>query len=263
VNIYLQTVRITIAEMLVYRLSFFLWRLRSVLNLFVIYFVWNAVYQETNMVLGYTHAQMMTYVLLSNILATLALSSYTSNVAGDIVRGTVAQFLVRPIGYFKFLAARETADKLLNVSAVIVELLLLAYWFKPPLVMQTQLQAYLLFAALVIGGVGISFFLSLSISFIAFWSSEVWAPRFVFFILIMFLAGSYFPLDILPNWAYQTLLATPFPYLFYAPTKTYLLGVNAHTLGFLGMSVLWNFLLYYMARSIWRKGMREFSFYGS
>ncbi len=248
---------------MVYRLSFVLWRVRSVLNLFVIYFLWTAVYETHREIFGYSQQLMITYVLLSNIIATVALTTYTSNVAGDIVRGTIAHFLVRPLSYFTYLSARETADKLLNVSAVVAELALLYFWFRPPIELQTQLAAYGLMALLLIIGVTISFFLSLCLSFIAFWTTETWAPRFIFFILVMFLAGSYFPLDILPPWAYRALLFTPFPYLFYAPTKAYLDGVTATTSLFLLGSAAWSIILYIGARRLWHKGMREFSFYGS
>ena len=97
---------------------------------------------------------------------------------------------------------------------------------------------------------------------VAFWTAEVWAPRFIYFILVFVLAGNYFPLDIMPKGLYDFLLWTPFPYFIFLPAKIYLHGVDGNTWNIFLIGIAWIFLTYFIARTLWKKGMKEFSFYG-
>ena len=111
-------------------------------------------------------------------------------------------------------------------------------------------------------GIVIHFFLSFMLSLLAFWTTEVWAPRFIFWTLITMLAGAYFPLDILPKPIYYLLLLTPFPYLTFLPAKIYLTGLTVELFIPFTLGGVWMVILYLCAKKIWRKGLREFSFYG-
>ena len=108
----------------------------------------------------------------------------------------------------------------------------------------------------------ISFFINLSLSFIGFWSVEVWAPRFIFYIIVFFFSGSYFPLDILPRPIYLLLMLTPFPYLYYLPTKIYLGMPTDLFILFAAISLIWLFVSYKLTLKIWHTGIKSFSFYG-
>src|SRR6185437_13453985 len=99
------------------------------------------------------------------------------------------------------------------------------------------------------------------LSFIGFFSSEAWAPRFIFFILLSFLAGSMFPLDILPRPLYILLSLLPFPYLIYGPLKIYLGQQNIFQIFLtLGVGFVWIFILGLFANVMWKKGL---SLYGA
>jgi len=64
---YLEIFRTTIAEYLVYRLSFVLWRVRTVITLLVRYYLWLAIFEKTPVIFGYTESHMLTYILLSSV----------------------------------------------------------------------------------------------------------------------------------------------------------------------------------------------------
>jgi ABC-2 type transport system permease protein len=111
-------------------------------------------------------------------------------------------------------------------------------------------------------GVVISYFIFFSLSSIAFWTPEIWAPRFVFFVLISGLAGGYYPLDIFPKAIYYALLFSPFPYLVYLPAKIYIEGISLSLLPLFTGALFWAMLSIILARAIWRKGLAEYSFFG-
>ncbi|HXS14806.1 MAG TPA: ABC-2 family transporter protein, partial [Candidatus Saccharimonadales bacterium] len=80
-------------------------------------------------------------------------------------------------------------------------------------------------------------------------------------ILLSFLAGSMFPLDILPRPIYILLSLLPFPYLIYGPLKIYLGQQNIFQIFLtLGVGFVWIFILGLFANVMWKKGL---SLYGA
>jgi ABC-type uncharacterized transport system permease subunit len=59
------------------------------------------------------------------------------------------------------------------------------------------LQQFLTIAAIL--GTYAVFFINMLFGFLAFWAPDVWAPRFLFFVIMFFVSGSTFPLDIYPE----------------------------------------------------------------
>lgn len=251
-----------LAQYLVYRLSFVLWRVRVILSLFLTFFLWSAAYQNRLDLFNYSFSQIITYILLIYLIGDLVYSSRIADLSGQIRNGAIINQLLKPLPFFHNLFTREITDKLLNLFFSIIEIGLIIFWFRPELFVQTNILTVLLMFLAIIFGVMISFFISFAISLIAFWSAEVWAPRFVFMTLITVLSGSYFPLDILPVFFYRLLLLTPFPYFTYLPTKIYLDGFNFQYLIMVGISGLWVLLAYFFSRALWQKGIKEFPFFG-
>jgi ABC-2 type transport system permease protein len=259
---YWQIFRTTVDEYFVYRLNFTLWRFRVVLNLLMIYFLWTAIYLKNREILGYSKTMMLTYVLLMSMLSDFVFSSRIHELGGQILQGDIINILLKPVSFLKYLISKEAADKAVNISFAVIEVTLLVLIFRPNLTVPPgTIEIFFLLIHLVIGLI-LSFFISFSVSMIAFWSAEIWAPRFVYFILVFTLAGNYFPLDILPKAIYNFLLFTPFPYFIFVPAQIYLKGLTDYNFWQLGISLIWVFAAYTFARFLWNKGIKEYSFYG-
>ncbi|NTU46287.1 hypothetical protein HGA88_01540 [Candidatus Roizmanbacteria bacterium] len=253
---------VTVAQYLNYRLSFVLWRVRNVMNFVLIYFLWTSVYQTSGTLFGYSKETMVTYILFSNLVYAIVLSGRTADLAGDILSGAIINNLLKPISIFSYTIARELADKAINVGFAVVEIGLLILLFQPKLVPLHDSATLPFILLALISACGISFFISLVLSFIAFWTEEVWAPRFIFFILVSMLSGSFFPIDILPKPLEIALLLTPFPYLVYFPAKLFISGLQPDLILPFVISFVWVGVLYFAAKNIWKAGMKNFSFYG-
>lgn len=153
------------------------------------------------------------------------------------------------------------ADKLVNFFMAIIQVIILIWIFKLNIIPPSNL---LLFFPILINSILISYFINLILSFIGFWTTEVWPIRFIFITLLFFLSGNYFPLDIMPEPIYKLILATPFPYMFYLPTK--LLVNNQSTINNLPSLIFYSYLWvigsYLVAKSVWKSGNKSFSFWG-
>lgn len=250
----------TFAEYTAYRLNFILWRVRMVIRLVVIYTLWQAFFSSQKIIFGYSENQILTYILISEIVANFVYSTRTQDLASEIQQGNLTNYLLRPVNYFGFLISRDALDKCLNVFFSCLEVLLLYLFFKPQIILVTDPGRLLLFILTVCIGVGLYFFISLILSLLTFWTKESWAPRFLFFIISDFLSGGLFPLDILPPYIYKILNILPFPYMLYFPLKIYLNQLSEVLIvqGIL-ISLIWLGILFFAVKNVWAKGLRLYT----
>lgn len=257
---YLQVFKTTVKEYAAYRLNFVLWRLRMFLNLLFSFFLWSAVFDRRSMFGSYPKETMISYILYASLISTFVLGSRTAEIGADIQDGDVINVLLKPVSFFRFYLARDLADKAMNLAFALVEFSLVVWLFKVKLVAPAN---PFLFAIFFLNGVLISYFVNLMLAFLAFWTAEIWAPRFLFMMLVFFISGSYFPLNLLPGPVYRLILATPFPYLFYLPTQMLTGHIDRGFIYYeLALSCFWVFGLYAAAKIMWTKGNKIFSFWG-
>lgn len=253
---YLRVVKNTWEEMLTYRLNFFVWRIRSVVFILTFYFLWAVIIPKNGELFGYTQSQMLTYILGTSLLSAIVVSSRSHSIGEDINTGTLSNYLIKPMSYFGYYFSKDLGDKAMNMLFSIIELIGLFLLLQPPLFLQTNSVSLFLFFVTIGLGLILFFFFNVLLGLIGFWSNDVWAPRFIFFMTLNFFAGIYFPLDILPASIYAIYQLLPFPYLLYFPIKIYL-GTLSFPEIFIGICItsFWIFIMYFVVKAIWRKGL--------
>lgn len=248
-------------EILTYRLNFSVWRMRNVFQLITVFFFWRAIVpQGGSSFAGYQQATLLTYILGVTFLNSIVFTSRSASIGDDINRGNLSNFLIQPFNYFLYWAARDAGDKLMNISFAVVEYGIFICIFRPPIFLQTNIL--LIFSSVIALAIAIvlAFLCNFLLGFIAFWSPEVWAPRFIFTIVISFFSGGFFPLQILPKFWYTLLLLTPFPYMQYVPIQLYLGHTPPIVISeYLVAGSIWIFFLLTIVSAIWRKGLQEYS----
>lgn len=257
-NKYFQVLKNTFQEYFVYRLNFLLWRVRSFALLFSLFFFWSALFVGREDLLGYQKNQILTYTLGIAVLRGVVLGNRSSDLAGMISSGEAANWLLRPIGFFKYWFTRDLADKVLNLFFTIFELGILITVLKPPLLIQTNPVYFFCFLLFCFLALFLFFILNMIFGMSGFWLIDVWSVRFLFMaIFLEFLSGGFFPLDVLPSIFVKILQFTPFPYLIYFPLKVWLgqVEVNQMILGILVVS-FWIVVFYKILNLIWQKGLR-------
>lgn len=252
----------TIKQLFTYRLSFLLWRFRTILNLIFVYFLWTNIITYKTPFASYDHRTIVLYIMVINILSSIVLGTRTTDVISEILSGDISNILLKPISYFKYLIGRELGDKLLNFIFSIIEVFLLIIILKPPISIQINLLTSITFVIAVILGASLSFLISLCLSFIAFWSNDTWAPRFIYYILISLIAGTVFPLDILPAAFYNILLLTPLPYLIFLPAAIFIHGFSIKYIYLIAGALIWFVVFLLLTKRIWHQGIKNYSAYG-
>lgn len=257
---YLIVVKNSFAEYFAYRLNFFLWRVRVIVIILISFSLWQAIFRTNKVVFGYHEQEMLTYIIFISVLSGIVLATRAERVATEINMGTLSNFLIQPMRYFLFNLSRDVADKIINTVCSFFEIFLFILIIHPPIILQTDLFLVILFFIAALIASLLYFEINMILSFIAFWSKETWAPRFIFFILVNFLAGLYFPLDIVPREIYKILELLPFTYLIFFPLKIYLGNIDEFFLikGFI-LGIFWTVLLWLFMEYVWRRGLKLYA----
>lgn len=254
---------ITVSEYMAYRMNFFMWRVRQVIQLLVMYFLWMAVFVNQTTLFGYTQSMMLSYVFLTSLLHTYVLGTTTIGVGEMINDGRLTNFLTRPIDFFKVFMARDAGDKFLNLTCSIVEVTALLVILRPSVLIQHDPTLVILALLTTCIAVVIFFYFSLIIGFLGFWTPEIWGPRFLSIILVEFFSGAMFPLDVLPSSVRAFSQYLPFQYLLYFPASIYLGKLDASGIVWgISISLLWMTGLYVIAKIIWHKGLTVYEAQG-
>ncbi|MBI5044974.1 MAG: ABC-2 family transporter protein [Candidatus Levybacteria bacterium] len=253
----------TWSEVLAYRASFILFRVRELLQLFSTYFIWYFVTSENRVFFGYTQATMLTYVIVGAFVNDVIFSTRTTAIASEINEGNLSNFLVKPFSYLQYHFWRDFGDKAMNIIFSICELTVFFFLLHPPFIFQHNFLLIFLFVLSLLFGLILYFFISILISFIGFWSNEGWGPRFIFYQTVGFFSGALFPLDILPKSLYSLFQFSPFTYLTYFPTKLYLGELSQKEIfqGFLLMGI-WIIVMNRIAIFVWKKGLKTYTAQG-
>lgn len=265
-NKYFGVFKISFQQEFAYRLNFIMWRARNLIQIFIIFFLWDTIFSDKNrVVFGYDRAKILTYVFGILIVRALVLSARAVDVAGEIARGDLANYLVKPINYFRYWFIRDLSSKILNLIFATGEFVLLFSILKPPFFFQTDPAA--LFGFLIT--VGLAIFIYFTILFITsavpFWVPEIaWGAQFLVNVVVLEgLSGSLFPIDILPGAIQKILNLTPFPYLLFFPIQVYLGKISGGAV-WQGIAIagVWSIILWLVMTTVWKKGLKVYQSYG-
>lgn len=260
---YLSVFKISFAQEFAYRFNFIMWRVRNVMQVFLVFFLWSSVFTNSSTtVFGYDRGKILTYVFGILVIRAIVFSARTVDIADDIESGDLANYLVKPINYFKYWFTRDISSKALNLIFAFFETLLLYLILKPPFFLQTNPFYLLAFFVSLIFAVLLFFCILFLVNMIAFWYPEMgWAFQFLFIAIIgEFLSGSLFPLDIFPIAVQNIFYSLPFPYLVFFPLQIYIgkLSVPGVING-LAIALGWLIILLTLISIVWQKGLKKFA----
>ncbi len=257
---YLTAYGIALQEVLQRRASLLMDRVGGVAILLSLYYFWKALLGTKTSFLGYTQAQMLSYVLVMNILRSFVFTGRGWQLVGEISTGKISSYLVRPISYHGYSLALDLAQKTVHLCAAFVEVGVLVLVIGAPIYVPRSPETWLAFAAAVCASSLLFFFLEFMVSSLAFWTSESGGPLFCFELFLQFAAGTFFPLDVLPKAAQKALALTPFPYMVFFPINIYLERLPpAAAARTLAVQLAWLAVFIWAAQALWQRGLDAYA----
>lgn len=258
-NKYLAVARTGFQEGLEYRTEFLINLIGWSVRLMISAFLFAAVYQNRDMIAGYSFKDIVTYFLVVQVLMTFSFIRAEFRICTDIQNGDFSNYLVKPISYIGYLMIAELSKNFvrswlgIGLFGIIIALIQPEFFVNFP---YGEIP-------LILVSILLSFFvnsiLTIIIALLSFWVVSAHRILFMFFAVLSIFSGMLIPIQFFPEALQRFLDFTPFPYIFYYPAKMMIQpgGVN-ETLRIIGAQIIIIAIEYTIMSIMYRIGIKKY-----
>jgi len=263
---YYKIFRASLVERMAYRGDFLFGTLLRFLPMVTTILLWQAVYKGAgaSQMEGFRYRDMIAYLLLTNISRMFSsMPGLAGGIARDIREGTLKRYMIQPVDMIGYLVSYRAAHKVAYIVMSSVPYAILFFicrgffdgWPGPLTLLAFALSLAMAFL--------VGFFFEAAVGMIGFWFLEVTSLLYIVMTLNFFVSGHMLPLDLLPSPWSTILKALPFQYMAYFPAVVFLGKVQGWDLVVaLLVEFVWVVFFAWLARSLYRRGLRRYSAYG-
>jgi ABC-2 type transport system permease protein len=193
----------------------------TVLQIFIFYYIWIAVYGGHSLLNGITKGQMITYIILSRILFTQITWGFIYIMGEMIYTGEISMELLRPMDFQLSMYVGRIGDLLAfgfmtGLPALIIGGIFLGLYFPH----NHLIYLYVLLSLFM--ALTISFLVEFIMALFAFYTTNSWGLQTLYEALISFFSGALVPLTFFPDWIRSIIQILPFKDMMYTPIAIYL-----------------------------------------
>lgn len=258
IKIYLPFALNELKRQLAYKGAFYLFIFISLFSSFISYYLWMAIYgSSSSQTIGNLNQQeMVVYIFMVYVTSSMVTISISDWVSDDVVKGTVAMNLIKPIDYRASLISRALGDSVYRFLAPSIFVWIALEIYKVnvlglPIVSVQTVLLYLLSCVL-------SFLIYVLFDFcfgmIAFFTTYIFGMLMAKDALLSFLTGQLIPISLFPLGVQKVFEYLPFSSMVYTPVMIYLGKYTGQELVFvLVRQFVWVVLLYILGSIIWNK----------
>lgn len=256
---YLVVFKLSFVRELEYRFNFFLGRLRNIVALLLLFYVWRTLTDKSGSFASYTEQELITYIFAVNILRSVVFGSQNRQLASEINEGWFSKYLIQPVNIFWYHFFREMGQRAIYLFSAIFEVIVFVLILQVDVIIQTNFFILIPLVFIVVLSLMLYYLLSFLVSMIAFWSREAMGPRFLFEWFLEFASGAYFPLSVLSPVLFLSLTFLPFAYLIFFPVELYLGRINVQQFWLMvSTQVFWMLIVGVFSRFIWARGLKKY-----
>lgn len=254
----------SIQKAMVFRVGFLGALAGQVVQAFVLFYLWRAVFQYSDRIGAYTQSEMFAYLFISQAISNIQgyFGTPENEISGKVRSGLVATELLRPLDFQQARFFESIGSGLLQGVFVFGLAGVLSF-----LVPNVWASASVASVSLALVSVVPSFLIMFSLSYIAgllsFWTLSFWGLYHVKRAIVDFFAGAIIPLSLFPQWLDHVTLVLPFRSMVYVPTSIFLgkiSGVEAVVQ--IGVQVMWALVLWVAGKALWRVAVKKVTVHG-
>lgn len=241
-----------------YKGAFYLFIFISLFGSFISYYLWMAIYgnAESATLGGLTKNEMIIYIFMVYVTSSVVTISISDWVSEDVVKGTVAMNLIKPIDYRMSLVVRAMGDMVYRflLPGIFIWIGLELYKVKVLDMSITPWQNILVYIVSCIMSFLIYVLFDFCFGMIAFFTTYIFGMLMAKEALLSFLTGQLIPLSFFPGAVQKVFDFLPFSSMVYTPVMIYLGKYTGTTLFFvLIKQLVWVVLLYLLGSIIWKQ----------
>lgn len=255
----LQIFKIGLKNELAYRFDFIFKMLFGALPVLITILIWNAVFTSnplSSTIGAFSLTEMIGYLIFANISFAIVYSN-SQEIANDIRSGELNTYLLRPFSYLKYRFILYFSKITCCIFFYIIPIIGFAVFFN------AHLERVLMYVGLLIISSILNFFINVVLSLITFWFLEVSALFSMISFISAFLAGTFIPLSLMPDFLKKVSIFLPFRFLGY---ETASIIFTQHPfeqfLDALVQTFCFIIAIYIISKILWKVGVKIYGAYG-
>jgi len=250
-----------------YKGRFYLFIVARILSVFVTYYLWIAIYQSSNNVSlsGFTMKEMVLYIFISFITINIVNVSISYEIGSDVVEGSIATNLIKPINYKVrlFFGAIGNLIYRFFMPSLLVWIALIVYQYVKYQALPPRVDTIVFYLISMLLSFLILFFFDFCFGMLAFYTTYIWGMNMAKVALLSFLSGQIIPLAFFPETIQKVFDYLPFASMNYVPVMIYLGKISKVNLGYaLGRQLIWVGLLWLLSHVLWNKVTKRLTVLG-
>lgn len=242
---------------LAYRWHFILTGISNIIYIILIYFLWKAIYLNTDSVLnGLTFEQTFVYLAFACSVDILFRTWTEWEMSREVIAGDMVMTLIKPIDHMVFKFFRSLGPFMFNCLLVTLPtFVILTILFYSHL----SLGINIFFFIIAIGGAYcISFLFDYIIGLTSFYTESIWGISVTKEVVKLLLAGAIIPLKFFPPLFQQIVMYLPFQAVFHTPLSILTdndLGIIDYV-SMIGIQLFWIATLFVITKLFYRRAIK-------
>lgn len=233
-----------------------IWRADALLRaLFVVskilfaYILWGTIFQQQELVSGFTFSMMLSYYLLTAFLSELDVSAAVSReISQRVKNGTFSKYMVLPVNVQGYFIAQSVGTMLFYGVFNLMASILWIFLFKIELAVTASIACIL--PAVMMVAMGLLFMIQFHyfLGLLAFRFHEIEFFLMIKDTVLTFVTGALVPLALLPEAVLGGLKILPFYYVTYLPSMLFMGRNQGEALSGLGILAIWMLIMAWVNR---------------
>lgn len=212
---------------------------------------------------GLNYSQFIQYLLLATLIKVTLITYPSEEVSERIWRGTLSKNLLKPMSFPLYLITAGAGWRLFSVILIIPLFILISLALNLKIIFISNLISlvFILFS-LIIGFITFWIF-DFTFGLTAFWLTDISGIQNLKGVMFMLLAGQFIPPQFLPLWLQKINQFLPFQYFLAFPVRLIQQTINSYEI-IKSFAILFIYLIIFafLARRLWRQGLKQYSAVG-
>lgn len=232
------------------------------ITMFALTSVWKFVYSDSTQIInGYTYAQMIWYLLLAETLGYASSRGVQDEITNDIKSGSIAYKVNKPYSYVGYNFMRYMGDSILRFVMYLIISILIGLLFVGKIDLNLNLLSILCVLLVTIFAISLSGLIKILISLSSFWVEDSTPFHWVYSKLLL-IFGIFFPIEMFPKLMQPIIKASPVFVVLYGPVKLILSFTYSFFLKVLLVQFIYLIIILLLTTLIYKKGVKKLNVNG-
>lgn len=248
-------------EGLYYRFDLVLYIFNFIIEIAIYVFIWLAIYNNGNQILGMSFEQVTTYYILTVSLEPIITWGINEIMGNAIREGEILRELLNPISYFSYYFGIRIGELIESTIVGILTFGICGWLFG--VLFPAGILNFVLFITVVCLAVVVVYFFELIIGMTAFYTNSIWGVEIFKRAILSIFSGMIAPISLFPEFLQKIANVLPFKDCIYTPINIYFGKLsNIELLMVVLKQCVWIAILYIIVKILFNKAIRNITVNG-